>query len=270
MNIPDQPPFHPLWTATIILTVLWLLGTTTSPITQNLPTERAFQGWPAGVDKSLPGEEPSSELAPVNPAGHAPDQYWRTYYAQQLVDARRLSEDSPPTPPPAAPTVENQTGGAHSATPPPPVWTPVDECDRINVPGPGPTLLTNLTMSWCPMFAAHLNAGEQQGLWTWEPGDLTKLMYITQHESAGGDPQANERNWGDGPGAPSGLCSHRRRYWEERTLRYLGHVGTLYQPDQHDDIHLCTHLFKREGAWHWNGAARSKLAPTLAKLGLRL
>ncbi len=113
------------------------------------------------------------------------------------------------------------------------------------------------------MVAVHL------ANYDWQEGDLTRLMLLMWHESGyTADPYENERNHGTGPRSVAGLCSHRREFWESRTLNYLGYVGQFYQPDQHDDIHLCVALFKVEGPGHWAGAGWDVIQPRLREVGL--
>ena len=126
------------------------------------------------------------------------------------------------------------------------VWSPADLCDDIT-----PNRWTRrshgdwTTMQWCPQVAFTLIQWP-----AWTVYDLTALMSIMGCESSG-DPYWNEKVWGTFSMSVFGLLSHRRVYWRDRTMTYLGRVGNHYEIGQKDDIALGVALYMDDGPWHW-------------------
>ena len=127
-------------------------------------------------------------------------------------------------------------------------WSPADLCDEITpnywtVRGHGGWT----TMQWCPDVAFALIQ------WPgWSVEHLMSLVSIMGCESSG-DPYWNEQNWGTFSMSVFGLFSHRRVFWEDRTMTYLYRVGNKYEIGQKDDIALGVALYMAEGPWHWGG-----------------
>ena len=127
-------------------------------------------------------------------------------------------------------------------------WSPADLCDEITpnywtVRGHGGWT----TMQWCPDVAFALIQ------WPgWSVEHLMSLVSIMGCESSG-DPYWNEAVWGTYSMSVFGLFSHRRVFWEDRTMTYLYRVGNKYEIGQKDDIALGVALYMAEGPWHWGG-----------------
>lgn len=153
---------------------------------------------------------------------------------------------------------------------PPPRWTPESECRRIR--NPGPVRLTSATLRWCARVAYYLDLGERRGAWTWEPGDLHRLLLIIECES-NGNPAAVNRSSGT-----TGLFQHRPRYWSDRGAKAAAVLGfknpTLTMP--YDNIAVGVWLYKVGGRSHWQScagwwsqtASARAVRATLANLGL--
>ena len=105
-------------------------------------------------------------------------------------------------------------------------------------------------MRWCPTVAHYLDDGERRGLWTWENGDLTRLMKIVSCEtSPPGDPRS------DNPRSTAyGLFQFLDSTW-----RWMIRVGAhrlmgFDNPNRlmpFDQIAFGVFLAKRYGWTHW-------------------
>ena len=141
-----------------------------------------------------------------------------------------------------------------SAGTPVPYWAPEDECALIPNPGPGPRVMNDAVMAWCPYIAEALAEWhEAHPERPWAPGDLTRYLFVEGCETAWtGDPMANERRWGTGTHAVFGLYSHRRLWWWSRSMTALGQgrVGVKYGSYQHDDIATAIWL-RQSGTQAW-------------------
>lgn len=125
-------------------------------------------------------------------------------------------------------------------------WTPASECAKI---GPEDVKRGHYraTMRWCAYTANALHYGELRGKWTWNDGDLSRLMALISCES-GGDPRArNPRS------SASGLGQFLTGTWNRWAPRAAAFYG-FDNPNRlmgYDNI-LTTVYLAKVGSWsHW-------------------
>ena len=130
-----------------------------------------------------------------------------------------------------------------------PLNRPEQQCSQI---GAGELKRGTYTavMRWCPTVAHYLNDGERRGLWTWQNGDLTRLMKIVSCEtSPPGDPRS------DNPRSSAyGLFQFLDGTWQWMIRVGAHHKMGFDNPSRVmplDQIAFGVFLAKRFGWTHW-------------------
>lgn len=125
-------------------------------------------------------------------------------------------------------------------------WTPASECSRITPSDLKPGHYT-ATMRWCAYTANALHEGDVRGRWTWNPGDLTRLMALFSCES-GGNPRAKNP-----ASSASGLGQFLNGTWN----RWAPRAASFFDFDNpnrfmaYDSILTTVYLAKVDSFGHW-------------------
>ena len=142
---------------------------------------------------------------------------------------------------PPGPTGTTSTFVAVAPTPAVRVWQPADECSRLLRP------VSAAVARWCPYTAQALYEGVRRGAWTWNRGDLSRLMNLISCESNGNPRAKNPHSTASGLGQ---FLNSTWARWAPRAAAFYGfnHPGVFFG---YDNI-LTTVYLAKVGSWeHW-------------------